>query len=294
VAPVPGGFSASGAAHSFSSLKRRIGMLDHESPTFTVRLAGWVLAAAALAALVPLELVERPAAAQTASTASEQPAASRQARTSGSGLEYMLVLGDGEGTISSGSFDGPRVDRDRNERGLWFRRGGKEYEVRDPSAIDQAAAIVKPMSEIGRQQGEIGARQGAIGAQQGLVGARQGEVGARQGAVGAQQGALGARQGELGARQTRELTAAERQHVEREQQEIDREMHELNEKMTKLDKEMRDVAASMPDFNDEMTKLSRQMEVLSRKMTEASAKADAEMQVLVDKLIKLGTARPIK
>ena len=28
-------------------------------------------------------------------------------------------------------------------------------------------------------------------------------------------------------------------------------------------------------------------------MTEASAKADAEMQALVDKLIKLGTAKPI-
>ena len=69
VAPLPGGVSASGAAHSFSSLKRRIGMLDHGSPTITVRLAGWALAAAALVALVPLTLVERPAAAQTAATA---------------------------------------------------------------------------------------------------------------------------------------------------------------------------------------------------------------------------------
>jgi len=292
VAPVPGGFSASGAAHSFASLKRRIGMLDHDSPTVTVRLAGWVLAAAALLTLVPLKLVARPAAAAVV----EQHTAARQTRTSDSGLEYMLVLGDREGTISSGSFDGQRAEqrRDSNERVLWFRRGGKAYEVRDPSAIEQAAAIVRPMSEIGRQQGEIGAKQGAIGAQQGLVGARQGEVGARQGAVGAQQGALGARQGALGARQAHELSAAEKQQVEVEQEQIDREMRVLNAKMAELDKEMREVAAAMPDFNDEMSKLSKQMDVLSRKMTEASAKADAEMQVLVDKLIKLGAAKPIK
>ena len=53
------------------------------------------------------------------------------------------------------------------------------------------------------------------------------------------------------------------------------------------------VAASMPDLSGEMNELSKQMNVLSRKMTEASAKADVEMQALVDKLIKLGTAKPI-
>ena len=42
-----------------------------------------------------------------------------------------------------------------------------------------------------------------------------------------------------------------------------------------------------------MAKLSQQMDVLSRKMTEASAKANVEMLALVEKLIKLGTAKPI-
>ncbi len=295
VAPLPGGMSASGAAHSFSSLKRRIAMLDHGSPTITVRLAGWALAAAALVALVPLTLVERPAAAQVATTAPEPPIARGQNSTQGSGLEYTLVLGDKEGTISSGNFEyrSAELRRSGNERGLWFRRGGQAYEVRDPSAIDQAAAIVRKLSEIGRQQGEIGAKQGAIGAQQGLIGARQGEVGARQGAIGGQQGALGARQGVLGERQARELSAAERQLIEVEQQQINREMEVLNEKMAALDKEMQEVAVSMPDLNGEMAKLSRQMDVLSRKMTEASAKANVEMLALVEKLIKLGTAKPI-
>jgi len=270
-------------------------MLDHGSPSATARLAGWMLAAAALVTLVPLTLVERPAAAQTLAAAPEPPAVSRQTHTPNSGLDYILVLGDKDGTIMSGNFDDDRAAprRDGSERVLWFRRGGQAYEVRDPAAIDQAAAIVRPMTEIGRQQGEIGAQQGVIGAQQGAIGARQGEVGARQGAVGAQQGALGARQGELGARQAHELSDAERKEIEAEQEKIDREMHVLNEKMAALDKEMQGVAVSTPDLDVEMARLSKQMDVLSRKMTEASVKADVEMQALVEKLIKLGTAKPI-
>ena len=304
VAPLPGGLAASGAAHSFSSLKRRIGMLDHGSPSLAVRLAGWGLAAVAVLALVPLTLVERPSAAEATMAARDQPAASPQKsepvqevvqRREGERLDYTLVLGGKDGTISSGNFDERRLElrHDGDQRVLWFRRGGKAYEVRDSAAIEQAAAIVRPMTEIGRQQGEIGSKQGAIGAQQGLIGARQGEVGARQGAVGARQGELGARQGALGAREAHELTKAEREQIEQEHAKLDREMEELNAKMAALDKEMNAVAASMPDLSGEMDKLSKQMNVLSRKMTEASAKADAEMQALVDKLIKLGTAKPI-
>ena len=305
VAPLPGGLAASGAAHSFSSLKRRIGMLDHGSPSLAVRLAGWGVAAVAVVALVPLTLAERSSAAEATPVVLDQPAASPQKsepvhevvvqRREGARLDYTLVLGGKDGTISSGTFDDRRLElrHDGNERVLWFRRGGKAYEVRDSAAIEEAAAIVRPMTEIGRQQGEIGAKQGAIGAQQGVIGARQGEVGARQGAVGARQGELGARQGALGAREAQELTKAERELIDQERAKIDREMEELNAKMAALDKEMNAVATSMPDLSGEMNKLSEQMNVLSRKMTEASAKADAEMQALVDKLIKLGTAKPI-
>lgn len=285
IAPWPRGLSASGAAHSFSSLKRRMLMLDSDSPTRTVRVAGWVLGLAALAALVPLKLVARPSGPPIA--APGQHAISRQSAP-GSGLDYTLVLGEKDGTIISGNDDQLRIKaaRDGRQRVLWFRRGGQAYEVRDPAAIDQAAAIVQPMTEIGRQQGEIGAKQGAIGAQQGLVGARQG-------AVGAQQGALGAREGALAMKEARELSAAEKAEVDREHEQIGREMRELSAKMAALDVEMREAEKSMPDFNGEMDKLSKEMDVLSRKMTEASAKADAEMQALVEKLVKLGIAKPV-
>lgn len=267
-------------------------MFDHDSPTRTVRVAGWILGLAALAAVVPLKLVARPSGPPVA--APGQHAVSRQSAP-GSGLDYTLVLGEKDGTVSSGSGDQLRIKaaRDGHERVLWFRSGGKAYEVRDPATIDQAAAIVHPLTEIGRQQGEIGAKQGAIGAQQGLVGARQGEIGARQGAVGAQQGTLGARQGALAAKEMQELSAAEKAEVDREHEQIDREMRELNAKMAALDTEMREAEKSMPDLNGEMEELSKEMDILSRKMTEASAKADAEMQALVDKLVKLGIAKPV-
>jgi bla regulator protein blaR1 len=288
VAPLPGGVSASGAAHSFSSLKRRIGMLNLVAPTLAHRLAGWALAAVALAGLLPLELVARPATALVA----EQEARAPKMRTPGSGFEYRLVLTEKDGTFESGNFDGERYRHDGP--GLWFRLGDRTYEVRDTVSIEQATAIVKPVAEIGAQQGIVGAKQGLIGAQQGIVGAKQGEVGARQGAIGAQQGLLGARQGVLGARQAADLTDAEKEQIEKEQQLIDREMRALNTKMSALDKEMREVSASMPNLSVDMDKLSKQMDVLSGKMAEASAKADAQLRELAEKLIKLGTAKPIK
>ena len=288
VAPLPDAVSASGAPHSFSSLKRRIGMLNLGAPTRAHRLAGWALAAVALAGLLPLELVARPATALVA----EQEALGPKMRTAASGFEYRLVLSEKDGSFESGNFEG---ERDRHDRpGFWFRLGGRTYEVRDAVSIEQARAIVKPVAEIGRQQGEIGAKQGLIGAQQGIVGAKQGEVGARQGAIGAQQGLLGARQGVLGARQAADLTDAEKEQIEKELQQIDREMRALNAKMSALDKEMREVSASMPDVSFDMDKLSKQMDVLSGKMADASAKADAQLRELAEKLIKLGTAKPVK
>ena len=289
IVPSAGPVCASGAAQSFSSLKRRIRMLDHRSPTTVVRLSGWLIASAAVLALVPLKLVARPAAAVTEPAQEDK---TPKLHKEGSGFSYMLTLGDDNGIVRSGDLELGRTINERDQ-GLWFRLGGRTYEVRDPASIDQAAAIVKPVSEIGRQQGEIGAKQGLIGAQQGIVGAKQGEVGARQGAIGAQQGLLGARQGVLGARQAADLTDAEKEQIEKEQQQIDREMHELNAKMAALDKEMREVSESMPDLSVDMEKLSKQMEILSGKMAAASAKADAQMRELAEKLIKLGTAKPI-
>ena len=65
VSPLRAGFAASSTSRSFSSLKRRIGMLNHTTPSARARYAGWLLAAAAAVAIVPMQVVARTAPATT-------------------------------------------------------------------------------------------------------------------------------------------------------------------------------------------------------------------------------------
>ncbi len=230
VSPMRAGLAAAGSSRSFSTLKRRIAMLGHRSPSSMSRVGGWLLAGAAVCALVPIQLTARPGtvspkvlpphlkawpwaakAEEPVSTAASPVAATAQAKEpadkgNGERLEFVLVNRDRHGVTMSGSWqDAERLKRQyRDERVLWFRHGGKAYVVKDPAALDEAERINRPVAEIGAKQGEIGAKQGAIGARQGAVGAKQGEIGARQGAIGAKQGAIGAKQGALAVRSNRQ------------------------------------------------------------------------------------------
>ena len=79
VSPLKAGFAASSTSRSFSSLKRRIGMLNHTTPSASARYAGWLLAAAAAVAIVPMQVVAR--TAPTTSPA-QRPAQQSQDRQS--------------------------------------------------------------------------------------------------------------------------------------------------------------------------------------------------------------------
>ena len=68
VSPLGAGFAASSTSRSFSSLKRRIGMLNHTTPSARTRYSGWLLAAAAAVAIVPMEVVARTAPATASRT----------------------------------------------------------------------------------------------------------------------------------------------------------------------------------------------------------------------------------
>ena len=59
VSPMRAGLAAAGSSRSFSNLKRRIAMLGHRSPSSLARVAGWLLAGAAVCALVPIQLAAR-------------------------------------------------------------------------------------------------------------------------------------------------------------------------------------------------------------------------------------------
>ena len=51
VSPMRAGLAAAGSSRSFSNLKRRIAMLGHRSPSSLARIAGWLIAGAALCAV---------------------------------------------------------------------------------------------------------------------------------------------------------------------------------------------------------------------------------------------------
>jgi bla regulator protein BlaR1 len=313
VSPLGAGFAASSTSRSFSSLKRRIGMLNHTTPSARARYAGWLLAAAAAVAIVPMQAVARTAPASSLKPAPpvvarptlvEQdfsPAQQSQAlqkvaqnvsaltansvqvetRTSGNHPEFVLVLGENH-TVMNGSADDRKIAKIRRagDHALWFKYQGKEYLTTDPAVLAQAEAIYRPVSQIGEQQGEIGADQGAIGA--------------RQGAIGAQQGAIGAKQGAIGAKQSRTLSEAEQKQLDVEMAKLDKEMAELDEQMKELDKEMEKAGQPMAELDAKMKELDVQMQALDKQMEAASAKADAQMDALIERLVKGGAAQEVR
>jgi bla regulator protein blaR1 len=317
VSPMRAGLAAAGSSRSFANLKRRIAMLGHRSPSSLARLAGWLIAGAAVCALMPIQLGARaslsspkvlpkqlkalPWAAapeKTASPTTLPPAAAAQEKAASKKVgsdrvEFVLVNRDRRGVTMSGSWqDAERVKRKHGvDRFLWFRHDGKEYVVTDATALDEAEQVYRPVAVIGAKQGEVGAKQGAVGAKQGAVGARQGEIGAKQGAIGAKQGHIGAQQGALAAREMVHLSETEQRELEAEHERLEKEMASLNEEMAKLSEEMQRASEPMSEYDDEMRQLSKEMEGLNSEMATATEKANREMAALFERLINQGLAQ---
>jgi bla regulator protein blaR1 len=314
--------AAAGAPWSFSTLRRRIAMLDSPSPRSTgSRAVAAIVIGAAVLAIAPLRMAARPAAVDLTIDSAVQPP---PADLHGVGLEpvtppilpgtpperapvdgaaqkehdlnYVLFI-DGDRTTMSGSTRDIATARRYRRTGepiLWFRHGGREYVVRDQRILDQVTALWKPVNELGGKQGELGGRQGELGAKQGEIGARQGELGAEQGALGARQGALGARQGAMAAWDRRPQTEADRRAFDEERRQIDLEMRALDAQMRALDAKMREVEKPMQDLGRQMAVLGKEMEVLGRQMEEEARKAETGMRALLDRAVSTGAAEAVK
>jgi beta-lactamase regulating signal transducer with metallopeptidase domain len=161
VSPRPD-LSAAGAAWSFQNLKRRITMLQDTSVRSTrSRLLTAGIVGLAVAALIPLRLVARPAVtdlpAETRSFDVERAPVEAQAvedaqvekaeprRDDKSGLRFVLMAEDGSRT-TSGAFEAEDVKRAERQRRdgeplLWFTYDGKEYVVRDVALLRQARSL---------------------------------------------------------------------------------------------------------------------------------------------------------
>jgi bla regulator protein BlaR1 len=227
--------AAAGAAGSFQHFKRRIAMLqDLPSRSNRSRVIAAGVVGLALAAMIPLRLVARPATstvetsatgrsarvAQGNRTASEpisveaerQVKAEQEPRASSeSGVRFVLLLEDNQRTISGPEDDLPRARaHQRNgEPLLWFRYQGREYVIRDREVLREVQAAWKRVydSDLGRHASE--AAQDLLAGDLGkLIGDHVGTLAANAAALvaepaaqfGAELGAqLGVQLGQLGA-----------------------------------------------------------------------------------------------
>jgi len=329
VTRMPAHFAAAGAPRSYSNLRRRITMLRDISTTGKgLRKAAWIVTVIAACAIVPVEFVAKPAepggvhqaissdshldpALPESAAAVASPELFPNPESVGSAvsqrakdLTYVLFIDDRKRTMSGSEEDVARAERLRRpgERMLWFRRGGREYVVRDPALLKQVVEIFKPLEEIGSKQGEIGAKQGEIGARQGQIGSKQGEIGVKQGEIGARQGRIGSRQAALAAREAALATSRQEGQIpEAQAQELEKQYRELEAQMEQLNRQMQELNVQMQTFNEPMNELSRQMNVLSkemnvlsRKMEEAAAKAEADLRTLLDRAVATGAATEVK
>jgi bla regulator protein BlaR1 len=316
VSHLPVHLAAAGSPSSYSKLKRRITMLRHVSNQSTrLRIASAAAILLTAFAITPLTFVARsqdqpaevarstrPVSSATpivapVPTVAPAPAAQPSVRSAEQkeNLNYVLFLDSGGTMMSGSSADVSRAKsfRKGNEKMLWFRRGGREYVVRDPAFLEQVQEVYKPLQEIGGKQAEIGAKQAAIGGRQAEIGKKQAAIGSKQAEIGARQARIGARQAEFAAQQAANEKAekdeleSKRRQLEFEVQDLDRELHELSGQMQELN-------SPMKELSKEMNSLSEEMNVLNRRMREASAKAEVEMSALLDRAISSRAATEVK
>ncbi len=171
---------------------------------------------------------------------------------------YVLLSKDGDVEMSGSTSDAGHA-RELAGGGslLWFRRGGREYVVRDPALLAQVDALFAPQRELGKKQGALGAKQG--------------ELGARQGALGAKQGALGGRMASLALRGDA---------AERERDDISRQMEDLGSQQEAL--------------GSQQEELGRKQEALGREQERASREAEAKLKPLLDDAIARGVAQEVR
>jgi len=126
---------------------------------------------------------------------------------------YVLLNGGGT-SVESGSFNVDEVNVIREAFGpnvFWCRARGKEYIVRDASALKNIDDLFVPQRELGERQAALGEKQAELGRKQAALGLRQARAGAdiklqeklsqEQDALAKQQESLENLQTDLGSKQ---------------------------------------------------------------------------------------------
>ena len=303
--------AAAGAAWSFQLLKRRIAMLQDEPgrPPRSTFLAVAVVGLAA-AAMVPLQLVARPAqtgreAAAKHRTMAQAPAVERRAfeqdaieRSPSSSEEVEVQRADREARyvllekdhqISSGDEADARRAKRHQQNGeplLWFERSGREYVIRDRGLLDLARSILAPLAETRVDHDAIAqlvksldidalVAQGRLIAEQGALAAVDGTTVAEAAIAGAQIGALVSEQvaralAESGAA----IAGAQDRALDAQRRSLDDSREQIEGQMRELERRLeRDLGDQMRDLEERLRALERPI----REMTAPLERLDRDM-----------------
>ncbi len=305
VTPRPGAGLAS-ASPTFLSLKRRLLMLQNTS-SFPRVGASLIVAAVAVAGVLPLRLVAMPAppappspptppalAAPAAPPAPVNPPTppappAPLAPLSGQGMVHIsddssrdayVLLKDGHNVMNGSLADLQQARQLDDGNGvLWLRHDGKRYVVRDAATLARFQQLHAETVRLGEAQGQLGEQQGKLGERQGEIGVRMGEAGARIGALAARQAelALAAHAEGNNSKARQEAAEAARREAEKVRAQID--TPALREQMQQLARQQ--------------AQLGKQQAELGRRQAEASAHAQREAERMIQQAISNGIARPM-
>lgn len=87
----------------------------------------------------------------------------------------------GGGSLRNNVTSGELADLERaravvgDSGGLWVRRDGREWIIRDEKMLDRVRTLMEPLDALGKQQGAIGKKMAPLGKQQGVMGRKMGE-----------------------------------------------------------------------------------------------------------------------
>jgi bla regulator protein BlaR1 len=308
--------AAAGAAWSFQNLKRRIAML-HDEPARTRRSKIFAAAVVGLAAaaMVPLQLVARPAmavqdrnalhrAGEAASAVQREPlprggAEGLQASGDSSPSEELevqsadrdprYVLLEKDNQISSADEADARRAKRYQEHGeplFWFERGGREYVIRDRDLVRLARSILAPLADLGFDHEaveqlvrslDVGAliEHGKLMAEHGARAAEQGQAVA-EAIAGAQIGDLVGKQVEQALEESRAVIANAEEHTRETHRRFqDDSRHEMEERLRTLEERLD------RDLGDQMRELQERVRALEgpiREMTAPLEHLDRDMR----------------
>ncbi|HET7220935.1 MAG TPA: M56 family metallopeptidase, partial [Vicinamibacterales bacterium] len=294
--------AAAGAAWSFQNLKRRIAML-HDEPGRSRRskiIAAGVVGLAA-AAMVPLQLVARPALPAGQRPAApgagvERAVAQREAvvREAGERLPHAgetvevqsadrdprYVLLEKDDQITSGDDGDARRAKRYQQNGdplLWFQRDGREYVIRDRDVVRMARSILAPLVDSGLDHEAIEQLVKSLNVdalvEQGRFMAEQGALAAEQGRAAAEQAIESAHIGELASEQV--MRALAESHVvitEAERKAFDAQRRSLKDSRDDVDERLRELEERLKrDLGDQMRELQERVRALEGPIREMTA-----------------------